>query len=87
MIFRLKDLWDEFELEISVEDTWNWKKSKTAKEMMKLKESKEKEWFKWYMWIRGRGLFLIIGKLVDELKFEDTKSGWLRVVIKKKIKK
>ena len=87
MIFKLNDLWNEIELIISVEDTWNWKKSKTAKEMLELKNKKKEAWFNGYMWIRGRWLFLIIDKMVDELGFEDTKQGWLRVTIKKRIKK
>jgi len=87
MIFKLKDLWDEIELIISVEDTWNWEKSKTAKEMLELKNKKKEAWFDWYMWIRWRWLFLIIEKIVDELSFEDTEQWGLRVIIKKKIKK
>jgi hypothetical protein len=87
MIFKLKDLWDEIDLEISVEDTWNWKKSKTAKEMYELKDRKKEAWFDWYMWIRWRWLFLIIEKIADELKFEDTKNWGLRVIVRKKIKK
>jgi len=87
MIFKLKDLWDYIDLEIAVEDTWNWPRAKKAEEMYKLKDEKKKQWFDWYMWIRWRWLFLIIEKIADELLFEDSENWGLRVVVRKKIKK
>lgn len=71
---------------IEVEDSWKWKYHKTSKEMEILWEIKIKEWFKNHSSIRWRGLFLIIKNIVDDLYFKDSKSGWLIVGIKKKIK-
>jgi len=87
MIFKLRKSWDYIDLEIDVEDTWNWKNSKTSKDMLKLKEQKEKKGFEGYLWIRWRWLFLIIDKIADSLEFEDIENWWLRVIVKKRIKK
>jgi len=86
MIFKLKKDWEYKNIEIIVEDTWNWKWHKTASEMEKLREQKLKNWFDDHNSIRWRGLFLIIEKLADELVFEDSDSWGLRVIVRKKIK-
>jgi len=54
---------------------------------IKLKEQKEKKGFEGYLWIRWRWLFLIIDKIADSLEFEDIENWWLRVIVKKRIKK
>jgi hypothetical protein len=71
---------------IEVEDSWKWKYHKTSKEMEILWEIKIKEWFKNHSSIRWRWLFLIIKNIVEDLYFKDSKTGWLIVGIKKKIK-
>ena len=70
---------------IEVQDTGNWAKHKTAKEMEKLRNEKLEKWFKWYTSIRWRGLFLIITNIVDKLYFKDTENWGLIVWIEKKI--
>ena len=78
----------EVSLILEVEDSGNWSDSKTAEQMNQKREEKEKEkkniWFQ-ASWIRGRWLYLIITKLVDELYFKDSATWWLIVWIKKKI--
>ena len=73
-----------FVLNIEVSDTWNWVASKTAKEMILLRNKKKLNWFHKNNWIRGRGLFMIIEKLVDKLYFKDAPSWGLTVWIEKK---
>jgi len=85
MIIRTVIVWDKVELILEVEDTWNGKESKTAKEMTNLKKKRINNWFKDHKSIRWRGLFLIITKLVDDLYFKDSEKWWLIVWIKKKI--
>lgn len=80
--------WWEVSLVLEVEDTGNWKDSKTADEMNKKRKEKEEQKKKGELknsWIRGRWLYLIITKLVDELYFKDSEKWWLIVWIKKKI--
>ncbi len=78
------DLYYNFVIE--VEDSWNWKSHKTAKEMQILWEKKIKDWFNNNYSIRWRWLFLIVKNIVDDLYFKDSKVGGLIVWIKKKIK-
>ena len=78
--FIIKDWF--VDLSIEVEDTWKWEHSKTAKEMLKLKKEKKKIWFHKHNSIRGRWLFLIINKIVDEMYFKDSVNWWLIVWIK-----
>ncbi len=73
-----------FNLNIEVHDTWNWPKAKKSFEMEEMRDNKKKEWFSNHNSIRGRGLFMIIEKLVDELYFKDSESWWLIVWINKK---
>lgn len=77
----------EWNLDIyaSVRDTWNWPHAKKADEMEKLRESHRSKDFKLHHSIRGRGLFLIISQLVDELTFMDAENGWLIVEIRKSL--
>jgi hypothetical protein len=70
---------------IEVEDTWNWKSHKTSKEMILFRNKKKLNWFFKNNWIRGRGLFMIIEKLVDKLYFKDSKKGGLIVWINKRL--
>jgi len=80
---------DEVIIKFEVIDKWNWIKSKTAKEMILLRNKKKLNWFHKNNWIRWRGLFMIIERLVDELYFKDSDKWWLIVWINKvfKIKK
>ena len=68
---------------MEVEDTGNGKSAKTAAEMEEFKKDRIKEDYKQHKSIRGRGLFLIIVNIVDELYFKDTANGWLIVWFKK----
>ncbi len=74
-----------FELKISVQDAGTGKNSKTAKEMSDLRDTKLKQWFAWHNSIRGRGLFMIISNLVDELNFYDNDPLGLTVEVRKKL--
>ena len=76
---------DEIELFLEVEDTGKWKEAKTAKEMILKRNTKKLKWFHKNNWIRWRGLFMIIEKLVDELYFKDWEKWGLIVGIRKKI--
>ncbi|USN58116.1 MAG: ATP-binding protein [Candidatus Peribacteria bacterium] len=74
----------EHELTIEVTDTGHGTKHKTAKQMEELEEANKNKNFTEHHSIRGRGLFLIIIKLVDRLYFKDSASGGLIVGITKK---
>ncbi|MDQ7010049.1 MAG: ATP-binding protein [Candidatus Gracilibacteria bacterium] len=76
---------DEIELTLEVEDSGNGKETKTAKEMILKRNTKKLKGFNKNNGIRGRGLFMIIEKLVDELYFKDSEKGGLIVGIRKKI--
>ena len=69
----------DFKLE--VQDTGNGLKHKTADEMRKIQEVKLGNGFEKHSSIRWRGLFLITLKIVDELYFENSLTGWLIVGI------
>lgn len=73
------------DLNIEVEDTWNWISPKKAFHMKKIEKDKLSQWFNKYNSIRWRWLFLIIYKLVDELYYKDSKDWGLVVWIRKKI--
>lgn len=75
-----------YNLNIEVEDSWNWDSHKSAKQMLDIWKKKLKEWFNNHSSIRWRWLFLIIKNIVDELYFIDSNSWWLIVWIRKKIK-
>ena len=85
MIIRTIIKWDKVQLILEVIDSWNWKESKTAEEMNIIKENRLSKWFNKHKSIRWRWLFMIITKLVDELYFKNSESGWLIVWIKKDI--
>ncbi len=84
-IFRL--IWkldgNKLFLNIEVEDEWNGKNPKTSTEMNNLRNSRIEKGFDNHNSIRGRGLFLIITKLVDELYFKDSDKWWLIVWVNK----
>lgn len=70
-------------LSISVTDAGSGAKTKKASEMEEIRKNYENEDFLQHDSIRGRGLFLIISRLVDRLSFEDSKQGGLTVHIEK----
>ncbi len=72
-------------LQLEVEDTWNWVKHKNAQEMNALQNEKKDLSALSHKWIRWRGLFLIISKIVDKLYFKDSPEWWLIVGIQKAI--
>lgn len=80
---KMKKEGTKINVKFEVEDTWKWKEPKTAKEMYNLKENKLEKGFENHTGIRGRWLFLIIHKTVDNLYFEDSENGWLIVWIEK----
>jgi hypothetical protein len=51
--------------------------------MEEYRDEREQEDFRYHTSIRGRGLFLIIIKIVDELYFRNTQKGGLIVGFKK----
>lgn len=57
--------------------------TKKATEMEEIRKRYENEDFTQHESIRGRGLFLIISRLVDRLSFEDSKQAGLTVHIEK----
>lgn len=85
MIIKTLIKWDKVEVCLEVEDTGNGSKAKTANDMESLRDKKKDSNFKNHNSIRGRGLFMIISRLVDELYFKDTSNGWLIVWVRKKI--
>lgn len=84
--FVSKKIWDEIFISIEVQDSGDGKKPKKACEMEELRKQRLQQWFDHHTSIRGRGLFLIITKLVDELYFKDNNEGWLIVGVSKKLK-
>ena len=74
------------DIQIEVEDKWNWLRPKTAEEMEELRKNRLSIDFKKHNSIRWRGLFLIITKLVDSLYFKNSSNWGLIVWIKKEIK-
>ena len=72
-------------VKLEVEDSWKWKKTKTADEMYNLEDNKITQWFDHYTNIRWRWLFLIIHKLVDNLYFKDADTWGLIVWIEKQL--
>lgn len=87
-IFRIKLSKNEngvVDLNIEVEDTWDWKSPKTALDMETMRAHKLKIWYFWHNSIRWRWLFLIAVKVADRLYFKNSKNWGLIVGIKKKI--
>ncbi|MCD5380932.1 ATP-binding protein [Candidatus Gracilibacteria bacterium] len=85
MIIRTLIKGDKVEVCLEVEDTGNGKDAKTALEMEGLRDKNKTKGFDNHKSIRGRGLFMIISRLVDELYFRDLEKGGLVVGIKKEI--
>jgi len=83
MYLKIKRYDDWININLEVEDNWNWKCSKTAREMEDLRNKKVSMWFDNHKSIRWRGLFMIITNLVDELYFKDSNKWWLIVWINK----
>lgn len=79
-IFIEKTLEGRYNIQISVQDTWHGKNAKSASEMELLRQEREEKWFKNHNSIRGRGLFMIISNLVDNLYFKDNPKGWGLIV-------
>lgn len=75
----------DFDISIEVEDSGNWKAAKNSQQMMEIQEQKLQKWFEDYHSIRGRWLFLIIHKLVDQLYFQDADDAGLIVWVQKHI--
>lgn len=72
-------------LEVFVSDTWKGQNSKKAQDMEQIRKLYESKNYLEHHSIRGRGLFLIISHLVDDLRFKDNPEGWLTVEIQKKL--
>jgi len=78
--------WDQdFFIDISVTDSWMWEHAKNSNEMEEMRKRHENKDFAQHNSIRGRGLFLIISKLVDTLYFKDSPQGWLQVGFEKSL--
>lgn len=75
------------EVLLEVEDTWHGAAAKSAQMMEELRTKKLTEGFQDHTSIRGRGLFLIITRLVDSLYFADSEKWGLLIWVKKSIQK
>lgn len=73
-------------INLEVIDSWNWEKAKTSKEMEDLRLERLDRGFGNHKWIRWRGLFQIIHKIVDDLYFKDSSPVWLIVWVNKQLK-
>lgn len=71
---------------LEVIDSGNWEKAKTSQEMEDLRLERLDRWFDNHKWIRWRGLFQIIHKIVDDLYFRDSSPIWLIVWVNKQLK-
>lgn len=76
---------NDIEITIEVEDSGDGKSPKKSEEMESMRIQRIEWWFENHHSIRGRGLFLIITKLVDQLYFKDSQKGGLIVGVKKRI--
>lgn len=72
-------------INIEIIDSGNWPYHKSAEEMYEIQQKRLEKGFKEHSGIRGRWLFQIIHKTVDELYFKNAKHWWLIVWIKKEI--
>jgi len=68
---------------LSVTDTGSGSHAKTAKAMSEIRDKYQNKDYSAHHSIRGRGLFLIIHQLVDNLEFLDDDKGGLTVKIEK----
>lgn len=60
---------------LEVRDTGRGLEAKSSKEMEEIRKMKEIQGFDGYLGKRGRGLFQMITRLVDELYFRDNEDG------------
>lgn len=75
-------------LEVIVEDTGTGPEKKNSEQMKKLlADRKQMMSQEQYMGFRGRGLPKIVGEWTDEISFEDSEKGGLRVRVKKYLRK
>jgi hypothetical protein len=79
--FRVKD--GHLYVNLEVRDTGRGLEAKNSQEMEELRKMKEMQGFDGYLGKRGRGLFQMITRLVDELYFRDNEDGGLTVGIRK----
>lgn len=68
---------------LEVHDTGRGLEAKTSQEMEEIRKMKEMQGFDNYLGKRGRGLFQMITRIVDELYFRDNDLGGLTVGIRK----
>jgi len=73
------------DIRISVTDAWNGLHAKNAGNMKELRDQHNSKDFSKHHSIRGRGLFLIISRLVDSLEFEDVDKKGLKVIVTKSL--
>ncbi|MBW7954559.1 ATP-binding protein [Candidatus Gracilibacteria bacterium] len=87
LFFKAQVSGSEVIISIEVSDAGDGKASKNSKEMEELRINRLNKGFDNHSSIRGRGLFLIITKLVDNLYFKDNNKNGLTVGINKIISK
>ncbi len=71
-------------IQISVEDQGHSDQHLSAAEIQKLIDERRRDQ-SLYTLIRGRGLPKIVAEWTDELKFEDTETGGIKVTVKKSL--
>lgn len=74
-------------LEVIVEDTGTGKDKINAQQLTALLLERKQMMTTQYLGFRGRGLPKIVGEWTDELVFEDTPEGGIRVKVKKYLRK
>ena len=74
-------------LEVIVEDTGTGKDKISAEQMKKLYQERREMTAGQYLGFRGRGLPKIVGEWTDEISFEDSEHGGLKIRIKKYLRK
>ncbi len=72
-------------VEIIVEDTGTGKNKITASQLQKLFEERTEPGYL-FTGIRGRGLIKIVKEWTDEIKFEESKQGGIKINVKKYLK-
>ena len=72
-------------LQIMVEDTGTGKIKLKASELEKIFNERREQGYV-FTGIRGRGLIKIVGEWTDEINFEDTQRGGIKVTVKKYLK-
>lgn len=74
-----------FDIHMFVCDAGTWEYAKSAQDMENIRKQKLSHSLDIHNSVRGRGLFMIILNLVDELYFLDWEKGGLKVGIKKEL--